>query len=358
MYNYHKKFKIDFLRICDIIITQMLTILNEIAKHARIKEIKMITAKTRRSTFCFSKIFMMFSLALLLSFTTGAIAYASETATAPAASNDGITASEETKTDETSTEGAVTAVSAETAETTEETADALTADGVILGEGYYIDEQGQVYYDDSLVTVEEPVIVDLQEEDADEAVEEDTEDTAALLDTEEEKKADKAEDKNSQTKKEPEVKKPSYSEADLRLLSCLIYAEAGNQSYKGMLAVANVVLNRVKSDVFWHVDTIKEVIYDRKWSVQFSVTIKSKKTGLSPLDKALKCYDTGKFTGANPEAENKAMQRAIKAAKAALEGKNNIGGYLCFTYKGGSGSIKKKYPDYKIIGDHIFYRTK
>jgi spore germination cell wall hydrolase CwlJ-like protein len=173
--------------------------------------------------------------------------------------------------------------------------------------------------------------------------------------TDESEDADEAEEPVTQDI--PEVK-PTYTQQDLRLLSCLIYAEAGNQSYRGMLAVANVVLNRVKSDVFWHVDTVKEVIYDRKWSVQFAVTIKDKKTGLSMLDKALKYYDTGKFSGANPEAEKMAMDKAIKAAKAALSGKNNIGNYLCFTNKSVAKSVKKKYSNYKIIGDQIFFRTK
>ena len=41
-----------------------------------------------------------------------------------------------------------------------------------------------------------------------------------------------------------------YTAKDVKLLACLIYAEAGNQSYKGKLAVANVVLNRVDSPLF------------------------------------------------------------------------------------------------------------
>lgn len=207
---------------------------------------------------------------------------------------------------------------------------------LILKDGYYIDENGQIAYDESLITGEEVVI-----EEEIEDVEEDVEET-----------------KEEKEEKEEQVKKPTYSEEDLRLLTCLIYTEAGNQSYDGMLAVANVVLNRVKSNVYWHVDTVKEVIYDNKWSVQFAVTVKSKKTGLSALDKALKSYDTGKFSGSNPGASKKAMDKAKKAAKAALEGKNNIGSYLCFTNKRAANSIKSKYSDYKIIGDHIFYRTK
>lgn len=159
--------------------------------------------------------------------------------------------------------------------------------------------------------------------------------------------------------KDKEEAKPSYSEKDVRLLASLIYSEARGQSYEGMLAVANVVLNRMKSNVYSHVDTVKEVIYDKKWSVQFAVTIKSRKTGLSMMDKALQSYDTGKFTGGNPEAEKKAMNKAIKAAKAALQGENNIGNYLCFNaVNKNTSNLKKKYSDYKIIGDHIFYRTK
>ncbi|TAH64527.1 MAG: cell wall hydrolase [Anaerolineaceae bacterium] len=195
----------------------------------------------------------------------------------------------------------------------------------------YVDEQGQVYYIEKEPV--EPEIIDSDE---------------ILEDELEEKKVDEA-----------KAKKPSYTEKELRLLSCLVYTEAGNQSYKGMLAVANVVLNRVRNNAYHHVDTIEEVIYDKQWAVQFSVTIKSKKTGKSLLDKALEAYDTGKFTGKNPEAEKKAMQKAIKAAKAALNGENNIGNYLCFRMNNsGASQIKKKYSDYRIIGDHIFYRTK
>lgn len=193
------------------------------------------------------------------------------------------------------------------------------------------DEQGQIYYLEKEPV--EPEIIDSDEVAPEEVIEEETE-----------------------KKKE---KKPSYSEKDLRLLSCLVYTEAGNQSYNGMLAVANVVLNRVKSPAYYHVNTIKEVIYDKQWAVQFSVTIKSKKTGKSMLDKALEAYDTGKFSGKNPAAEKKAMDRAIKAAKAALNGKNNIDDYLCFRMNNsGAKSIKKRYSDHRILGDHIFYRTK
>lgn len=196
-------------------------------------------------------------------------------------------------------------------------------EALLLQDGYYLDTEGELCYD-------APEKEDAAEEDND----------------------------KDDSKEEKDTEEVAVSAKDLRLLSCLVYSEAGNQNYEGMLAVANVVLNRAKSDAYWHVKTVEEVIYDRKWSVQFGVTIKSSKTGMSMMDKALKLYDTRKFTGSNPEAQKKALNRAIKAAKAALTGKNNIGNYLCFQNKRSAKSIKKRYSDYKIIDDHIFYRTK
>jgi len=176
---------------------------------------------------------------------------------------------------------------------------------------------------------------------------------AEILELEEKEKQSKEKEKAVEKKK-----KPKYSEKELRLLASLVYAEAGNQSYDGMLAVANVVLNRAKSKAYSHVNTVHQVIYDKKWAVQFTVTVVNKKTGKSMLDRALELYDTGKINGKNSKSERKAMERDIEAAKAALEGENNIGDYLCFRVNNkGASSIKKKYK-YKVIGDHIFYRTK
>lgn len=241
-----------------------------------------------------------------------------------------------------------------------------------LNDGYeiYIDENGQIQYidfqyDDSEVefvieSAGEIVGEEIEEEKIEEVVQEEKKATDEEKKTENKKVT---EDKKSAEKKETKKateKKASYSEKDLRLLASLVYAEAGNQSYQGKLAVANIVLNRVGSNSYSHVTSIKEAIYDKKWAVQFAVTVKNKRTGTSMLEMALDGYDTGRFAGRkNQEAEQKSMNQAIKAAKAALEGENNIGDYLCFNSLGrGTSSIKKKYPDYKIIGNHIFYRTK
>lgn len=170
---------------------------------------------------------------------------------------------------------------------------------------------------------------------------------------------EKAEEKPKDTeasekkaKKAEKEKKPSYTEEDLRLLTTLVYAEAGNQSYKGKLAVANVVLNRknnTQSHMFGHANTIKAVIYDKKWGVQFSVT---KGGNNSMLAKAIKMYETGKYPN---KAEKAAMKECEKAAKAALEGENNIGSYLFFRMY--NKATAKKYTDNVVIEDHIFYNA-
>jgi uncharacterized protein YgiM (DUF1202 family) len=127
-----------------------------------------------------------------------------------------------------------------------------------------------------------------------------------------------------------------YTQADVKLLACLVMAEAGTQSYEGKLAVANVVLNRVKSSKY--PDTIKAVIYQ---SGQFTVT----RNGA--LSKQLARY---KNYNSNSE------KSAIKAAKAALEGRNNIGTRLYFhTYK---AALKKGYVRKSSsvkLEDHLFW---
>lgn len=215
----------------------------------------------------------------------------------------------------------------------------------------YVDDQGQVYDNGALVDEQGDVLTPDENGNVtdDTDASEDT-DASDVSDNNSSKSSDKDKNdtKDKDTSKDKANEKPAYAEKDLRLLSALIYAEAGHQPYDGQVGVANVVLNRLKSDAYWHVHNIKEVIYDKKWSVQFAVTVKYGKSGMSAMDRALKCYDN----------DPKTMQKSIKSAKAALEGENNIGSFLCFQNKRYASSIKKKYSNYKIIGDHIFYRAK
>ncbi|NLL73274.1 MAG: cell wall hydrolase, partial [Clostridiales bacterium] len=140
-------------------------------------------------------------------------------------------------------------------------------------------------------------------------------------------------------KKETEIKQrdeTDYTEEELKLLACLVHSEAGDQSYEGKLAVANVVLNRMKSKKF--PNTMKDVIYQPG---QFSVA----KNG--SLKKQLSNYEN---------YSSKSHKLTIKAAKAALSGENNIGDRLYFhAYK---MAVKKGYNKKKNsvkLEDHLFW---
>jgi uncharacterized protein YgiM (DUF1202 family) len=140
-------------------------------------------------------------------------------------------------------------------------------------------------------------------------------------------------------KKETEVKQEesvNYSESDLKLLACLVHSEAGTQSYEGKLAVANVVLNRVASSKY--PNTIKAVIYQ---SGQFSVAASGS------LAKQLANYNN---------YSSNSQKLSIKAAKAALNGANNIGTRLYFhSYKAAAKKGYDKKSTCVKLGDHLFW---
>lgn len=92
--------------------------------------------------------------------------------------------------------------------------------------------------------------------------------------------------------------KNRYNKKQLRLMSAIIYAEAGAECYAGKKAVGIVIMNRVRSSAY--PNTLKGVIYDPG---QFGPARNGS------LKKALKLYDKGKMS-----------KKCIKAAKAALNG--------------------------------------
>lgn len=59
-----------------------------------------------------------------------------------------------------------------------------------------------------------------------------------------------------------------YIDDEVKWLSRIIYAEAGAEPFAGKILVGNVVLNRMFSDEF--PDTVYDVIFDRKYGVQFT----------------------------------------------------------------------------------------
>ncbi len=117
----------------------------------------------------------------------------------------------------------------------------------------------------------------------------------------------------------------SYSDA--YLLACLVSMEAGNESYEGQLAVACVVVNRLKSGSYG--STMYSVIYA---SGQFP----------SVTGSVMQNY-----------LENGPTSSAQQAANAALAGTNNIGSFTRFA------NVKyvdtDSLSDYIIIGNHCFY---
>lgn len=108
---------------------------------------------------------------------------------------------------------------------------------------------------------------------------------------------------------------------ELRLLGALIYCEAGNQSYEGMLGVGAVVMNRVKHPAY--PNTIHSVIYA---SGQFTPAM----TG-----KVKRVYE-----GSVPEL-------CLQAAQAAINGETSVGDAVYFRRAG-------RHDGY-VLGDHVFW---
>ena len=96
--------------------------------------------------------------------------------------------------------------------------------------------------------------------------------------------------------------KKKYTATELKLMSCIIYCEAGCEPYAGKKAVGIVVMNRKRSSSF--PNTIKGVIYQKH---QFGPASNGS------LKRALQRYESGKFNSATEKA-------CIKAAKATLNG--------------------------------------
>ena len=127
----------------------------------------------------------------------------------------------------------------------------------------------------------------------------------------------------------------SASDSEVYLLACIIEWEAGWEPYEGKLAVANVVLNRVRSSRFAQ-NSITDVIYAPG---QFSGVLDGN-GNVSERFAALL-------------ANGPSHQESYTAAGEALAGVNNIGDYLFFI------SVKKanyaRYSQYTVINNHCFY---
>lgn len=124
-----------------------------------------------------------------------------------------------------------------------------------------------------------------------------------------------------------------YTNTELKLLTCIIQAEAGNQPYKGKVAVGNVVLNRVNSDKY--ADSIKGVIYQPG---QFE-----------PVSNGSMANKLNNYSKMSAQT-----QSCYKAAKAALAGENYIGDKLYFRVYSDGLAQRAGEGNWQKIGAHIF----
>lgn len=117
----------------------------------------------------------------------------------------------------------------------------------------------------------------------------------------------------------------SVTSSDHRLLAKLVYAEARGEPYKGQVAVAAVVLNRVRSSKF--PNTISGVIYQKN---QFSVV-------------------------SNGSINRTPNSSAIRAARDAMNGWDPTGGCLFFYNPSGTSDQWIRTRNIKtVIGRHYF----
>ena len=117
----------------------------------------------------------------------------------------------------------------------------------------------------------------------------------------------------------------SYTQEELSLIARIVYAEAAGEPYEGKVAVAAIILNRVRSDQF--PDTVAGVVYER-W--QFS------------------CVGNYMF---NSEPSRESYQ----AAWDALHGWDPTNGALYYwNYHQVTNSWLWAKPTAKVIGNHWF----
>ena len=117
--------------------------------------------------------------------------------------------------------------------------------------------------------------------------------------------------------------------SDLYLLAAIVYAESGGESYEGQLAVASVVMNR---------------LYSGKWGSSLSSVI----------------YAPSQFSGAYTGAFSTALSTggsstSLQAAQDALNGANNVGGYMSFRPTWNTPQSVYDSGNYIQIGNHVFY---
>lgn len=124
------------------------------------------------------------------------------------------------------------------------------------------------------------------------------------------------------------------TDEEVWILACIVDWEAGWESYEGKLAVANIVLNRVRNPRYDN--TIKGVVYARN---QFSGVSDGYGNASASFQARL---DAGPRT-----------EECLRAAMEAISGVNNIGSYTSFRALWVANY--EAYSSYTIIGNHCFF---
>lgn len=124
----------------------------------------------------------------------------------------------------------------------------------------------------------------------------------------------------------------NVAEDEIEILERIVQAEAGGSGYDGMLAVANVVLNRVKSDRF--PNTVTEVVFANR---QFT-----------PIS------DGRYYTVKVSETAKQVVEDALNGAR--LIGEDAL--YFCTPTASGKGWFERALRKIDYIAPHNFYGYK
>ena len=189
------------------------------------------------------------------------------------------------------------------------------------------------------MTLEEEQVAIKAEEERQAAIKAEEERQAAIKAEEERKKAEEEAKRAAEEARKQAIANSGFaetvqttayslSEEDAYLMACCVSAEVGNSSYECQLAVANIILNRLKSGAYG--SSVESVIYARG---QFAVTTNG----------SMNRYIT-----------NGPKSSSVQAVKDALAGNNNMVGYTNFCYL--PAADFSEYSSYIILDTEVFYR--
>ena len=137
----------------------------------------------------------------------------------------------------------------------------------------------------------------------------------------------------------------NLTQAELDMLTAMIYCEARGESYEGQLAVGYVIMNRVRSNKYFPI-TLEEVLRQSK---QFEPV------GSGRFDIVLTAYWEG-IPGVIGQSEWNSCQ---KAALVCVNSESNVGESLFFRTHAPVPQLAENLEaagvPYWIIGNHIFY---